>query len=64
MHTRRKPGPKRPHSGNYKSIDGAESLRVVSVKMPIEVIKALDNMGGDRSLHIRAAIDLYLEEFG
>jgi hypothetical protein len=64
MKTKRKPGPKCLHSGNYRAADGATDLRVVSVKMPMEMIKKLSKMGGDRSMHIRAAINRYIEDFG
>jgi hypothetical protein len=64
MKAKQKPGPKSLHSGNYKAKDGATNLQVVSVKMPMEMIETLSKMGGDRSLHIRAAVDQYIEEFG
>lgn len=63
METKQKPGPKRPHSGNYKAADGATDLQVVSIKMPRGMIETLNSMGGDRSLHVRAAVDMYIEEF-
>jgi hypothetical protein len=63
MDTKQKPGPKSLHSGNYKALDGATNLQVVSVKMPLEMIETLNSMGGDRSLHVRAAVDRYIDDF-
>jgi hypothetical protein len=64
MKTKQKPGPKALHSANYKAKDGATNLQVVSVKMPVGMVEALHEMGGDRSLHIRAAVDQYIDDFG
>ena len=45
-----------------KSLDGALDLQLISVRLPKSVIECLDNMPGDRSSNLRAAIALYLSE--
>jgi hypothetical protein len=46
----------------YSAADGAKELRLVSVKLPASIVEALDNLPGDRSTNIRAAITAYLSE--
>jgi hypothetical protein len=49
------------HLKPFEAQDGAGNLVKVTVKIPESHRDALDKLSGDRSVHVRAAIEKYLE---
>lgn len=46
---------------SFTSSDGSTDLTKISVRVPIALLQELDELPGDRSAKLRAAIALYLE---
>jgi hypothetical protein len=46
----------------YSASDGAKDLVKVSIRLTPDAIAGLDKLPGDRSVHVRKAVDQYLKK--
>lgn len=51
---------KRPHTGGVKRMVTAIKTRHLSFRVPLDLVRELENLNGVKSRHIERAIALYL----